>query len=136
LGSVRIELGASEAPVIAELKKEFDVRGLDGGWEVRSGDLNDERVPLVGITTKDGHIRAVTFKWGPGVTLRLEAMAEHLAHALPAEGDCQIRNTTRPFEGGTLHTLAFQCGSTTVSLQTGVWPQGNTASIDVRMQEE
>lgn len=54
--------------------------------------------------------------------------------ALPAGAQCKVRNVTRPQEGGTVRTLEWLCGSYKVSFVTGVWPQGNTASISIDEQ--
>lgn len=51
---------------------------------------------------------------GAGVTPTLEYMAEQLAHALPERTQCGVENVTRPFEGGTVRTLAFRCGRAVV----------------------
>ena len=131
LGTVRIGLGTPEAPLVAELEKEFVVRSIRGGWEVRPPPSQKAGGPLVGIATKAGVVTGVTFRWGPGVTPELEEMTRQLAHALPAHGSCRIENATQPFEGGTVRTLLFRCEGTTVRMVTGEWPQGNTASIVV-----
>jgi hypothetical protein len=108
----------------------FTVRKIEGGWEVRSP---SPRAPLVGIGTKSGRVHAVDFVWGPGFSLpTLEEMTEQLAHALLPESECLIKSMTRPFEGGTVRSLDFACGGYSVHLSTGIWPQGNTASIDLR----
>jgi hypothetical protein len=132
LGSVPIVVGAPAAPTIANLQREFTVRTIDGGWEVKSRDAKDLRTPLVGLAAKDGVIQNVSFIWGPGVTPSLEEMFRQVAQALPADAQCGIHNITRPFEGGTVRTLVFTCARTTIDVRTGVWPQGNTASIAIR----
>jgi hypothetical protein len=131
LGAVQIKLDALEAPVIAELRKQFSVRGIKGGWEVRSRDANDRQTPLVGVGTSNGRIRDVSFLWSPGFTATLEDVAQQLSHALPADDHCQVQNVTHPFEGGTVRRLIFRCGRVTVRVETGVWPRGNTASVRV-----
>ena len=129
LGPVSIDLGAQETAIIPDLKKHFTVRAIDGGWEVTSP--SQPRVPRVGISTKSGRVASVSFLWGPGITPTLEEMSEQLSYALPLETECFIKNLTHPQEGGTVRTLAFTCGGYAVSLITGVWTRGNTASITI-----
>ena len=134
MGSVPIVVGAPAAQTIANLQREFAVRTIDGGWEVRSRDPKDPQTPLVALGAKDGVIQGVSFIWGPGVTPSLEEMFRHVAQALPEDAHCGIHNITRPLEGGTVRTLIFTCGRTTIDVRTGVWPQGNTASIAIRRE--
>jgi hypothetical protein len=130
LGPVLIGLGAHEAAIVPELQKHFAVRAIEGGWSVQPHPRNP-RAPGVGIATKAGRVERVSFLWGPGVTPPLEEMAQQLSLALQPDATCRIRNVTRPQEGGIVRTLALVCGGYVVTLVTGVWPQGNTASITV-----
>ncbi len=129
LGPVHVSVGAQEAVIIPELRKHFTVRPILGGWEVRSP---SERDALIGISTESGRVTGVFFMWVPGSIIpTLEEMMEQLSLALPLESECVIENVAGPFEGGTVRRLDFTCGSYSVNLSTGIWAQGNTASIHI-----
>jgi len=136
LGPLRIGLGASEATVIAALKKEFIVREIPGGWSAEPRARKDLRAPAVSITTKDGRIHSASFTWGPKtVTPTLEEMARQLASAFPAKAQCDVENVARPFEGGMALALQFHCGGTIIMMSNGLHAQGNTASIEISLAE-
>ena len=130
LGSVALKLGAPDAVVMEVLSKHYKVQRIEGGWSIDPPDRSG-RTPGIGVRTTGGRIRGVSFLWGPGFTPPVEEMAEQLAQALPTATRCGVRNVTRPQEGGTVRTLEWLCGSYKVRLVTGVWPEGNTASISI-----
>jgi hypothetical protein len=134
VGPVAVRVGVPDGPVVAELRAHFAVRAIDGGWEVRSRDMDDQMMPLVSIGTQDGRTKSVSLVWGPGPTPSWETIAEQLAHALPADASCRVESVTRPFEGGTVRTLRFRCKKTIVHVQSGLWPQANTASIGIQLE--
>lgn len=133
LGSVMLKLGETDAVVMDELSKQYKVQRIEGGWSIQPLERSG-RTPGIGVRTTGGRIRGVSFLWGPGFTPPVEEMAEQLAQALPAGAQCEVRSVTRPQEGGTVRTLEWLCGSYKVRLVTGVWPQGNTASISIDKQ--
>lgn len=55
LGGVRIPLGSPEGSVLAQLLEQFQIREIEGGWEVRSRDAADLRTPMVGVGAKGTH---------------------------------------------------------------------------------
>jgi hypothetical protein len=134
LGSVPIPLGKPVGPVVASLQETFAVRVIEGGWEARSRDSTDHDMPLVAFSAKDGLIGSVSFIWGPGTAPSSVELFRQLTSALPPDSGCTIENVTRPFEGGTVRTLIFQCGTLTVDVRTGVWPAGSNASIAIRQE--
>ena len=130
LGSVVLKLGEPDAPVVKALSKQYKAQQIDGGWSIQPLERNGT-APGVGVQTAAGRIEGVSFLWGPGVTPPAEELAEQLAQALGNGAQCKVRNVTRPQEGGTVRTLQWLCHTYKVSLITGVWPQGNTASISI-----
>lgn len=130
LGSVVLKLGEPDSAIMQDLSKQYKVQRIDGGWSIQPLE-RDRTAPGIGIRTAAGRIQSVSFLWGPGFTPAAEEIAAQLAQALPAEAQCEVRNVTRPQEGGTVRTLEWLCGSYKVRFVTGVWPQGNTASISI-----
>jgi hypothetical protein len=131
LGSVALRLDAEDAAMVQELSKNYKLQRLDGGWSIQPLERN-RTAPGIGVRTVDGRIQSVSFMWGPGFTPTAEEVAEQLAQALPAGAQCEVRNVTRPQEGGTVRTLEWMCGTYKVGFVTGVWPQGgNTATISI-----
>jgi len=130
IGSAALKLGEPDSAVVQQLSTHYNVRPVDGGWSVQPRD-RDSTSPGISIRTKDGRIEGVSFIWGPGFTPKAEEIAEQLAQALPSGAHCQVRNITRRQEGGTVRTLEWLCPGYKVSFVTGVWQQGNTASIDI-----
>jgi hypothetical protein len=117
--------------MVQELSKNYKLQRLDGGWSIQPLERN-RTAPGIGVRTVDGRIQSVSFMWGPGFTPTAEEVAEQLAQALPAGAQCEVRNVTRPQEGGTVRTLEWMCGTYKVGFVTGVWPQGgNTATISI-----
>lgn len=130
LGSVVLKLGEPDTAVMEELSKQYKVQRIDGGWSIQPSDRS-RTAPGIGIRTAGGRIQSVSFLWGPGFTPAAEEIGEQLAQALPSSAQCKVRNVTRPQEGGTVRTLEWLCGGYKVRFVTGVWPQGNTASISI-----
>jgi len=130
LGSVALKLGEPVAAVMEGLSKQYKVQRIDGGWSIQPL-VRDRTAPGIGVGTVEGRIQSVSLLWGPGFTPPAEEIGEQLAQALPAGAECKVRNVARPQEGGTVRTLEWLWGSHSVSFVTGVWPQGNTASIRI-----
>lgn len=130
IGSAALKLGESDSAVVQELSSHYNVQPIDGGWSIQPRD-RDRMAPGIGIRTKDGRIQSVSFVWGPGFTPKAEEIAEQLAQALPSGARCQVRNISRRQEGGTVRTLEWLCPGYKVSFVTGVWREGNSASIDI-----
>lgn len=133
LGSVALKLGEPDSPMMQELSRQYKVLRFDGGWSIQQSERNG-RAPGIAVHTSDGRVEGVFFTWGPGFTPSAEEVAEQLAQALPAGAQCEVRNITRPQESGTVRTLQWLCSGYRVSFVTGVWPQGNTASISIERQ--
>jgi hypothetical protein len=130
VGSVVLKLGEPDSAALQELSKNYSVKRFDGGWSIQKLNRTGTE-PGISVHTAYGRIEGVFFTWGPGYTPPAEEVATHLIQALPASGSCGVRTAMRPFEGGVVRRLEWQCGDYTVILEAGVWAQGNTTSISI-----
>ena len=131
LGSVVLKLGEPDAAVVEQLRNNYKLQRIDGGWSIQPLERSPT-VPGISLRTRDGRIQGVSFIWGPGFTPSAEDITDQLAQALPSGARCQVRSVSRAQEGGMVRTLEWLCGTYNVRFQSGVWPQGgNTVTIGI-----
>ena len=131
-GGLSLRPGMVENEIIPRLKERYEVRQIDGGWEVRTRQP-DNKLPMALVGVESGKVTAVQLAWLLGMNVSLETISDQLARALPEQGSCRVSSESHSHEGGIVRRMRFQCDDDLLSL-TIRSEQGDVSSADIALE--